>query len=172
MSQGRSGNSASILPIRSVVSTYVYHADATDPLTDTPTVRLLRRLAALDQSHVAWGQAVLESLTQSAEDRRRALEVQADIEGRLVACGGVTGQGIESHWLAFHSAKAEERPAKRPQRLSRLCSVPTRSVSFPLVLRFSSVVLYRRTLEPGHDDPEALGYCAFYLPGPALSIIT
>lgn len=99
-----------------LVSTYVYHADATDPMTDTPTVRLLRQLASLGQSHIAWGQAVLEALTQSPEDRRRALDVQADIEGRLVACGGVTGQGIESHWLAFHSAKAD---AKSPPRIKR-----------------------------------------------------
>ena len=95
-----------------LVSTYVYHADATDPLTDTPTVRLLRQLASMGQSHVAWGQAVLDGLTRSAGDRRRALEVQADIESRLVACGGVTGQGIESHWLAFHSAKEEKAPVR------------------------------------------------------------
>src|SRR3954463_410156 len=82
-----------------LVSTYVYHADATDPLTDTPTVRLLRQLAAMDQSHVAWGQAVLEPLTASTQARKRALDIQADLEGRLVECGGVTGQGIESPWL-------------------------------------------------------------------------
>src|SRR5919206_4849063 len=96
-----------------LVSTYVYHADATDPLADTPTVRLLHQLAGTDQSHIAWGQAVLESLTASAEDRKHALGVQADLEERLVACGGVTGQGIESHWLAFASsgeAKTPERP--------------------------------------------------------------
>ena len=95
-----------------LVSTYVYHADATDPLTDTPTVRLLRQLASLGQSHVAWGQAVLDGLARSPEDRRRALEVQAEIEARLVECGGVTGQGIESHWLAFHSARDEKAPAR------------------------------------------------------------
>jgi hypothetical protein len=99
-----------------LVSTYVYHADATDPLTDAPTVRLLRQLAALGQSHVAWGQAVLDSLARSADDRRRALDVQAEIEGRLVGCGGVTGQGIESHWLTFHSAKAEDKPRQRIKR--------------------------------------------------------
>jgi hypothetical protein len=88
-----------------LVSTYVYHADATDPLTDAPTARLLRQLASMGQSHVAWGQAVLDSLTQDGEARRRALQVQADLEGRLVECGGVTGRGIESHWLTFHSAK-------------------------------------------------------------------
>src|SRR3712207_6743664 len=99
-----------------VVSTYAYHADATDPLTDTPTVRLLRQLAAMAQGHVAWGQAVLEGLTRSPADRRRALEVQADVEARLVECGGVTGQGIESHWLAFHSAKAEEKARPRVKR--------------------------------------------------------
>jgi hypothetical protein len=99
-----------------LVSTYVYHADATDPLTDTPTVRLLRQLAAMDQSHVAWGQAVLEPLTASPAARKRALDVQADLEGRLVEGGGVTGQGIESHWLAFHSAKAEQKPPERSKR--------------------------------------------------------
>jgi len=99
-----------------LVSTYVYHADATDPLADAPTSRLLRSLAATDQSHVAWGQAALESLTQTPAARRRALEVQADVEGRLVECGGVTGQGIESHWLAFHSAREGARPSSRVKR--------------------------------------------------------
>jgi hypothetical protein len=99
-----------------LVSTYVYHADATDPLTDAPTVRLLRQLAARGQSHVAWGQAVLDSLTQSPAERRRALEVQADLEGRLVECGGVTGRGIEAHWLAFHSATGGDAPSSRLKR--------------------------------------------------------
>ncbi|MBA2598537.1 MAG: DUF455 family protein [Chloroflexia bacterium] len=99
-----------------LVSSYVYHADATDPLTDAPTVRLLRQLASMGQSHIAWGQAVMEGFTRSPQDRRRALEVQADVEARLVACGGVTGQGIEAHWLTFHSAKAEERTPARVKR--------------------------------------------------------
>src|SRR5919109_4021191 len=97
-----------------LVSTYVYHADATDPLADAPTVRLLHQLAGTDQSHIAWGQAVLDSLTQDPEERKRALAVQADLEERLVACGGVTGQGIESHWLAFASA-GEAKPPERPK---------------------------------------------------------
>jgi hypothetical protein len=99
-----------------LVSTYVYHADATDPLTDAPTVRLLRHLGAMAQSHVAWGQAVIESLTTSQAERRRAIEIQAEIEGRLVECGGVTGQGVESHWLTFHSSKADEKPKERIKR--------------------------------------------------------
>ncbi len=99
-----------------LVSTYVYHADATDPLTDAPSVRLLRNLAGIGQSHVAWGQAVLENMTRTSEERRHALDVQADIEGRLVDCGGVTGQGIESHWLTFHSTKAEDKPQPRLKR--------------------------------------------------------
>src|ERR687885_366763 len=31
-----------------LVSTYAYHADATDPLTDAPTARLLRQLGSMD----------------------------------------------------------------------------------------------------------------------------
>ncbi len=99
-----------------LVSTYVYHADATDPLADAPTARLLRGVAAMDQSHIAWGQAVLESLTQEPDDRRHALEVQSELEQRLVECGGVTGHGIESHWLAFHSAREFDRSATRIKR--------------------------------------------------------
>src|ERR671926_411644 len=79
-----------------LVSTYVYHADATDPLADTPTVRLLHQLAGTDQSHIAWGQAVLDSLTQDPDERKRALAVQAGIEARLVACGGGNGPGVEA----------------------------------------------------------------------------
>lgn len=103
-----------------LVSTYAYHADATDPLTDTPTVRLLRQLAAMGQSHIAWGQAVLDSLTTKPEERRRALECQADLEARLVDCGGVTGQGIESHWLVFQSARANDKPPARLRRSGKV----------------------------------------------------
>src|ERR671923_1071575 len=78
-----------------LVSTYAYHADATDPLADAPTVRLLRALAATDQSHVAWGQAVLDALMQEPDERRRALAVQADIEERLGGRGGGAGAGGE-----------------------------------------------------------------------------
>jgi hypothetical protein len=99
-----------------LVSTYVYHADATDPMTDTPTVRLLHQLAGVDQSHIAWGQAVLDSLTGGREERKRALELQAELEQRLVACGGVTGQGIESHWLTFASAADDAKPQPRTKR--------------------------------------------------------
>jgi len=99
-----------------LISTYVYHADATDPLADTPTVRMLRHLAGMGQSHLAWGQAILEGLTQEPEARRLALDVQAMLEADLVACGGVTGQGIESHWLAFHSTRAAEKPRPRTRR--------------------------------------------------------
>jgi hypothetical protein len=99
-----------------LVSTYVYHADATDPLADAPTGRMLRQVAAMDQAHVAWGQAVLDSLTQDPAARRRALDVQSELEQRLVECGGVTGQGIESHWLTFHSAQEADRSAARVKR--------------------------------------------------------
>jgi uncharacterized ferritin-like protein (DUF455 family) len=102
-----------------LISTYVYHADATDQLADAPTVRLLRHLAAMDQSHVAWGQAVLDSLANSPEERRRVLELQAEIEERLLESGGLVGQGIESHWLTFHSARESDKPKARKRRSGR-----------------------------------------------------
>jgi hypothetical protein len=114
-----------------LVSSYVYHADATDPLADTPTVRLLRQLAAFGQSHVAWGQAVLDSMARDPESRRRINEVQADVEARLVESGGVTGQGIESHWLAFHSAREADRPKPRQRRSGRAYRFTKRCAPLP-----------------------------------------
>jgi hypothetical protein len=102
-----------------LVSSYVYHADATDPMIDTPTVRLLRQLAATGQSHVAWGQTVLETLAKDPEQRKQALAVQSEIEALLVESGGVTGQGIESHWLAFHSTREADKPQPRQRRSGR-----------------------------------------------------
>ena len=102
-----------------LVSSYVYHADATDPLADTPTVRLLRQLASTGQSHVAWGQAVLETLAKDPQQHRRALDVQAELEALLVESGGVTGQGVESHWLAFHSTREADKPQPRQRRSGR-----------------------------------------------------
>jgi hypothetical protein len=81
-----------------------------------PTVRLLRQLAAMGQSHVAWGQAMCDAMTRTPDERRKAIDIQAEIELRLVECGGVTGQGIESHWLTFQSARAD---AKAPNRVRR-----------------------------------------------------
>ncbi len=102
-----------------LVSSYVYHADATDPLADTPTVRLLRQLASIGQSHVAWGQAVLETLARDPDQHRRALDTQSELEALLVESGGVTGQGIESHWLAFHSTREADKPQPRQRRSGR-----------------------------------------------------
>jgi hypothetical protein len=73
----------------------------------------------MGQSHVAWGQAVLDSLTRDPVKRRQALDVQADVEAKLVESGGVTGQGIESHWLTFHSAREADKPQPRSRRGGR-----------------------------------------------------
>ncbi len=127
-----------------LVSTYVYHADATDPLADTPTVRLLRQLAATGQSHVAWGQAVLDSITQHPEDRRRALELQAALEARLVDCGGVTGQGIESHWLLFKSARAADKHRHACAAAGRSTGLSALPAARPACWRRNLLVLTRR----------------------------
>jgi hypothetical protein len=102
-----------------LVSTYVYHAEACDPLADAPTQRLLRRLAGTAQSHVAWGRLMLDSLAPVGEAKERLLALQAELEAELVACGGVTGSGIEVHWLAFSSAPpAESAPPRKVRRKS------------------------------------------------------
>ena len=48
----------------------------------------------MGQSHIAWGQAVIDSLTRSPEERKRALEVQAESLGPSIRLG----EGYETFW--------------------------------------------------------------------------
>jgi hypothetical protein len=57
--------------------------------------------------------------------------VQADIEAKLVESGGVTGQGIESHWLAYHSAREADRPQPRQRRSGRVYRFVKQSPPLP-----------------------------------------
>ena len=84
-----------------LVSAYSYHTATTDPLTDEPTCQLLTQLAAAEQAHVLWGQAVIESFTSTVEDKSRAIAWQGELEQALLECGGVSGSGVEAHWLPY-----------------------------------------------------------------------
>jgi hypothetical protein len=70
---------------------YRHHALVTDPVSDAPTVRLLKAIIADEEEHIRWGDAVYEELAGSRADRRRAIEWQAYLEELLVAGGSVIG---------------------------------------------------------------------------------
>jgi hypothetical protein len=63
----------------------------TDQIADAPTVELLDEILRRTRRHVRWGQEVLDRLCDSDARRERRRARAADLEARLSACGGVTG---------------------------------------------------------------------------------
>jgi hypothetical protein len=71
----------------------VYERTALEPdqSADAPTIEILEDVLRRTRRHIAWGQEVLDRLcdTDARRERRRARA--AALRGRLIACGGVTG---------------------------------------------------------------------------------
>ena len=68
-----------------------YHAAATDPVCDAPTVRVLRFVVAELAEQIAWGEAAIQALC--ADDAERVAQAgawQARLEGLLADAGGLT----------------------------------------------------------------------------------
>ena len=63
----------------------------TDQIADAPTIEILETIVRKTRRHIAWGQEVLDRLcdTDARRERRRARA--AELRGKLIACGGVTG---------------------------------------------------------------------------------
>jgi hypothetical protein len=70
---------------------YRHHLQATDPVCDAPTVRILQHILMEEEEHLKWGQALYEELAATPERRRQALEWQKHLEELLAKSGGVTG---------------------------------------------------------------------------------
>jgi len=74
-----------------LVAAYSVHADATSPVTDAPTARILRLVLADDHDQWRDGELLLQSLIASPDDARRAADRHAELESIMVEAGGVTG---------------------------------------------------------------------------------
>jgi len=70
---------------------YRYHMAVTDPVSDGPTVRILKHILIDEEEHLKWGQAIWEQLASTASRRRQALEWEAHLGDLLTAAGGVAG---------------------------------------------------------------------------------
>lgn len=70
---------------------YRYHAQATDLVSDAPTVRILNHILLEEEEHLRWGQAIYEELANSAESRQDSANWQGELESLLITAGGVSG---------------------------------------------------------------------------------
>ena len=71
-----------------------YHAAATDPVCDAPTVRVLRFVVAELSEQIAWGEAAIPALC--ANDAARVTQAgtwQARLEALLADAGGLVAEG-------------------------------------------------------------------------------
>jgi hypothetical protein len=65
----------------------------TDQIADAPTIELLDEVLRKTRRHIAWGQEVLDRLCDSDAKRERRRARKAELDAKLAACGGVTGEG-------------------------------------------------------------------------------
>lgn len=63
----------------------------TDQIADAPTIELLEDIVRRTRKHLAWGQDVLDRLTDTDAKRQRRVQRARDLRSQLEACGGVTG---------------------------------------------------------------------------------
>ncbi len=63
----------------------------TDQIADAPPIELLEDIVRRTRKHLAWGQDVLDRLTDTDAKRERRVQRARDLRSQLEACGGVTG---------------------------------------------------------------------------------
>jgi uncharacterized ferritin-like protein (DUF455 family) len=135
-------------------ATMQYHAAATDPVCDAPTVRVLRFVVAELTAQIAWGEAAIQALC--ADDAARVTQAvtwQARLEGLLAQAGGLVADGTAQSSapettpeLAMQSVSA--LPAAQAPRSERLL-VAARDARF-------YIDLSPRVLPEDDDPPELL----------------
>lgn len=74
-----------------LIAVYAAHLDRANLVYEPPTRRILEHCLADERRHVADGEAVLDALVRTAEERVRVTACERDLRDRLDAAGGVTG---------------------------------------------------------------------------------
>jgi hypothetical protein len=73
-----------------LIAVYAAHLGRANPVYEPPTRRILERCLADERRHVADGEAVLDALMRTPEQRARVTAWERDLGDRLDASGGVT----------------------------------------------------------------------------------
>jgi hypothetical protein len=77
-----------------LVAVYEKTMRETDQISDAPTIELLDDIVRKSRRHVAWGREVLDRLCDSDAKRERRRVRRQELTDLLLACGGVTGEGV------------------------------------------------------------------------------
>ena len=74
-----------------LVEVYERTMRETDPIADAPTIEILEDIVRKTRRHLAWGQEVLDRLSDSDAGRARRRRRAAELHAQLAVCGGVNG---------------------------------------------------------------------------------
>src|SRR6476619_5329548 len=88
---------------------YVYetHIEATDPIADAHSIRVLRAAVADHRADIAWGEAAIAHLAGTIQQQRDTSDVQVELEHALKAVGGLVAEGAPAHWLPTQTEDQE-----------------------------------------------------------------
>jgi len=75
------------------IACYTYHLNGTSPITDAPTIRILKFILQDELEDWRDGEMLIQSLIGSPEEVRRAAARQGTLEELMVAAGGIAGPG-------------------------------------------------------------------------------
>jgi hypothetical protein len=106
---------------RALATAYRHHIDDTDPITDTPTIRCLRRILADYEPMLAWADAAVVAYVEGGIEESPLAVWRWHLQRLLVSIGGVTG--ADAKGAAPTPLRSEARPFARG-------TVPLRDVRF------------------------------------------
>jgi len=75
------------------IAAYTFHLNATSRITDAPTMRSLNFILQDEFDDWREGEMLLQSLIATPEEVERAATRQRELEGLMLAAGGITGPG-------------------------------------------------------------------------------
>lgn len=104
-----------------LLEAYRAHMEATHPLVDHPTRRMLRFIILEEEEMIAWGEAALEALGVDGAARASVSAWEAHLRAYLEAAGGIAGDGAGQDAPEPPPARAREpfEPDWFPRRDSR-----------------------------------------------------
>jgi hypothetical protein len=76
---------------RALATAYRHHCDDTDPVTDAPTIRCLRRILADYEPMLAWADAAIAAYVEGGVDESQLAAWRWHLQRLLASIGGVTG---------------------------------------------------------------------------------
>jgi hypothetical protein len=79
---------------RALATAYRHHCDDTDPVTDVPTIRCLRRMLTDYEPMLAWAGEAIAAYVEGGVDESRLAVWRWHLQRLLASIGGVTGSDV------------------------------------------------------------------------------